>query len=320
MNAERPPSSPLLVSIALGMLAAFGCTREAPKHEVAVGKPVVDVLGVPRPFSYVEIASRPPGFPAWNARIRREVDGSWRFISRSDGAGLPGDLADARLVEHFLEITSTFTTDEAAPKGNDASFGFNPYRLEIRVGTPITEVLQLGEPTGVNGVYFRIGSTGRPWIGRGALITFLSSLQTPEALALKSPFRAPLDEIASVKLAKVEGKQRGSWEFSRSAGQWMQGEKSLTEEKELVIERVFRQRLIQVLPVKELPDLNRPDWKLTVRTARGEETLDLIFSLNNVFAKNPARADRALELYPEMAGALRAFTQARFTPRKSGTK
>jgi hypothetical protein len=77
---------------------------------------------------------------------------------------------------------------------------------------------------------------------------------------------------------------------------------------------------VRVLSPGDHPDLDAADWRITVRTAAGVETLTIVFVLNDVYARNPARSNRALALYPEFAGALRAFTQARFTPLKSRTK
>lgn len=303
-------------------IASSGCTREPDEITLPPGRPVIHALGVPPagPHSRIEISARPPGSPAWSATLTKDAEGAWRFTSRSDAKGAIGDLADSKLVEHFIGIVGTFVTEEQAPRGNDAVFGLNPYRMEIRLGPPPASLLQLGEPTGANGLYFRIGPKGNVWIGRGALITFLTTLDSPEALSLRSPFRAVFEEIQSVRLKKHAGKDRGEWAFQRAENRWLAGKTPLSAEKSAILERIFRQRLLQVLPVVDLPDLAHPDWTLTVRSAKGEENLALIFSLNNVFAKNAARSERALELYPEMAGALRAFTQARFTPVKSGTK
>lgn len=315
--------SPLLVfGSILCLIVSGGCTREPTDFDLPIGRTVIEALGVPPkgPHSYLEITARPPGSPAWKATLRKDSEGAWRFEMRSDALGETGDLADTNLVDHFVELVGTFTTEEAAPNGNDAVFGLNPYRMEIRLGAPNLPSLQLGEPTGATGLYFRIGPKGNVRIGRGALITYLETLDSAEAIGLKSPYRASLPEFISVRLRKHHGKDRGEWEFLRADGRWFIGKSPLEAGKASFLERVFRQRLFQVLPVKDLPDLVRPDWTLTVRTPLGEETLALHFHLNSVFAKNLARSNRALELYPEMAGALRAFTQARFTPVKSGTK
>ncbi len=318
-----------LIIIALG--AAFGtagCTREKLEPDLPVGRPALGTAatsGNPS-LSHLEISARPPGIRAWTVGLERGLNGTWRLESRSDRPGDSGDLADTKLVDHFLEILGTFATEAPSGGGNDAVFGMNPPRMEIHLGEPKDEkVLRLGETTGPNGIYFRLGaetpnSNPKTWIGRGALIAFLPTLETPDSFVEKSPYFAPIETIQSVTLAKLEGKDRGTWEFNRNGPRWSAGKIPLDDTKNELVERIFRQRLIHVLPATENPDLAHSDWKITVRTAEGEETLTIGFLLNSVYARNPARSHRALELYPELAGALRAFTQARFTPRKSGTK
>lgn len=321
----KPGSRSATLFVPLGMLLLSpglgGCTRAPDDVALPLGRPVIEALGVPArgPFSRLEIAARPPGVTAWNARLEKGLNG-WRIFSRSDRPGDPGDLADSKLVDHFLEIVGTFSTEATAGAGNDSIFGLNPYRLEIRIDAPTGKTLQIGDPAGTNGVYFRVGSTGTVGVGRGALIAFLPTLETPDSLVAKSPFFAPLEEIASIRLEKLEGAARGTWEFDRADDGWRQGKSPLSADRNALLDRVFRQRLVRVLPAGESPELAHPDWRLTVFTARGEETLALAFNLDQVLGRNPARSDRRLELYPEFAGALRAFTQARFTPRRSGTK
>jgi hypothetical protein len=314
-----------MIAIVLG---TAGCTREMPEPDLTLGRPALGTAatsGNPA-LSRLEISARPPGTRAWNVRLERGINGTWRIESRSDLPGDPGDLADTKLVDHFLEILGTFNTEAPSGGGNDAVFGMNPPRMEIRLGEPKgAKVIRLGETTGPNGIYFRVGSDStttavKTWIGRGALLAFLPILETPDSFVEKSPYFAPIETIQSVSLAKLEGKDRGSWEFNRDGPRWFDGKVPLDEAKGELVERIFRQRLVHVLPAMENPDLAHPDWKITVRTAEGEETLTIAFLLNSVYARNAARSNRALELYPEIAGALRAFTQARFTPRKSGTK
>jgi hypothetical protein len=244
------------------------------------------------------------------------------MVSRSDRPADPGDLADTKLVNHFLEILGTFATESRAGTGNDAVFGMTPFRLEAKLGEgKSATILRLGELTGANEVYFRVGANpSKTWIGRGALIAFLPMIETPDALVEKSPFFADLDAVQSVRLEKLERPDSGVWDFGHSDGHWLAGKIPLSEEKAAILERIFRQRLVHILAPGESADLAHPDWKLTIHTGRGEESLSVAFLLNDVIAKNPARSERALALYPEMGGALRAFTQARFTPRKSGTK
>lgn len=319
--------STLLVLLSITALAA--CSFQPSDPDLPLGRPVIDaILSPPHELpSHLEIAARPPGVAAWRTRLDRkrtpqggEKDAVWKITNRSDGQGVPDDLADSKLVDHFLEVLGTFVTEAPADHGNDATFGLNPYRMEIQIGESPEKALQLGDAAGPNGIYFRIGPKGKVWIGRGALVLFLPTLETPDHLVDRSPFFAALKDVQSVRLEKLLGKDRAAWEFSHSGEHWMLGKTPLSEENSTLLERIFRQRLIHVLPVTDLPDFHRPDWSLKIRTPRGEETLELTFSLNQVFAKNPERSNYWLELFPEFAGALKAFTQARLTPVKSGTK
>lgn len=309
---------------ASALLALAGCTREAAEPDLPLGRPVLEsAAGAPLgPVIRIELSARFPGVDAWNARLEREASGAWRMTSRSDAPSEAGDLADSALVEHFLETLSTFATESPAAAGNDASFGLNPFRLEIRVSDGVSaRVLRLGDPVSSNGVAFRIGErTAKTWVGRGALIAMLPTVERPDALLSKSPYFAPIDAFRSVRIEKLRAPNRGVWEFEREGDRWRAGKTALDDAKNAVLERIFRQRLLRVLSPSDHPDLDSADWKITVRTSSGEETLTIVFVLNDVDARNPTRSDRALALYPEFAGALRAFTQARFTPRRSGTK
>ena len=314
----------LLATTILLALFGAGCTLGTTEPDLPLGRPVFGSKETSgnAALSRIELSARPPGTPAWNARLEKGLGGTWRIESRTDRSGETSDLADTKWVEHFLEVLGTFATEAKSDSGNDALFGLNPYRMEIRLGEPgSAKILRLGEPTGPNGIYFRLG-TGptKTWIGRGALTAFLPMLETPESLVEKSPFFAPIEAIQSLTLRKLEGADRGEWEFVHSGTRWLTGKIPLNDEKNELIERIVRQRLVRLLPPTENPDLAHPDWKITAHTASGEETLTVAFVLNEVFARNPARSDRAIALYPEAAGALRAFTQSRFTPRKSGKK
>lgn len=300
------------------------CTPRSTEPDLPLGRPALGaaVAAANGAGARLEISARPPGIPAWNVRLEKGLNGAWRIVTRSDRPGEPGDLADTKLVEHLLEILGTFSTEAAAGDGNDAVFGLHPGRLEIRLGeSEAAKILRLGDSAGLNEVYFQLGSeTAKTWIGRGALVAFLAMLETPDSLVAKSPFFAPIESVHAVTLVKLEGKDRGTWTFARVGEQWLAGKIPLNEEKNILLERIVRQRLVRLLPPAENPDLSHPDWKITIRTDAGEETLTVGFLLNEVFARNPARSERAFALYPEAAGALRAFTQARLMPRKSGTK
>ena len=310
----------LLSFTLFAFLTTAGCTRDPAEINLPIGRPVFDALGAPAggATTAIDLASRAPGIAPWSARLEKK-SGVWRIAARSDRPGDAGDLADGKLVDHLLEIVSTFTTEATAGNGNDASFGLNPYRLEIRLGEK-ARLFQLGDPTGTNEIFFRVGARGQAYVGRGALIAFLPTLRTPDDFVSKSPFLAAVEEFRSVRLEKLHTPDRGVWEFARAGNQWLAGKIPLNQEKTITVDRIFRQRLLRVLPESTLPELADPDWRLVVRGANGDETLAIAFPLNEVVAKNTGRIDRALALYPEMAGALRAFTQARFTPLKSGTK
>jgi hypothetical protein len=324
MKVLRIDSTTAFFILFLGLLGPFGCTRKSAEPDLPVERPVFATAGTPfaESISRLEISARPPGISAWNARLEKDATGRWHLVARTDRAGDTSDLADQKLVRHFLEVVGSFATEAPAGTGNDAGFGLNPYRMEIRASDlGSTKILRLGDPVGLTGIYFRVGEASKKtWIGRGALIAFLPTLETPDAFLDKLPYSVSLDEIRGVRLEKLREPDRGVWNFSRNGDRWFVGKLPLSAEKAGLLERIVRQRVVRVLPLSNRPDFRHPDWKITVRTAGGEETLAVTFVLNDIFAANPARSDRGLELYPEFAGALRAFTQARFTSRKSETK
>jgi hypothetical protein len=307
------------------LASAFaGCSFKTAEPDLPLGLPVLHTFGAAGqgPFSRLSIAMRPPGIPAWSAKLEKGSDGFWRITERSDHANPPGELADSKLIEHFLEVAGTFLTEALAGTGNDAVYGLTPYRMEIRIGEAASPVvLRIGGEAGANVVYFRRGDAEtKTWIGRGALIQFLPTVESIDSLTDKSPFLADLDQVESVRLTKREAPNAGIWEFLRRDGHWYQGQTPLAEEKDILVERIFRQRLVRLLPHTDAPELRNPDWEILARTKTGEEKLEIAFPLNSVIAGNTARSDRPMELYPEIAGALRAFTQARFTSFKSATK
>ncbi|MBS1964166.1 MAG: hypothetical protein JST04_18280 [Bdellovibrionales bacterium] len=314
-------------AICLTLALFAGCTREASEPSLPLGRPALSSAGLPAAASMnaLEISARLPGIAPWKVRLERS-GGAWMTFSRSDR---PQDreLADSKLVDHLLEVLDTFATEAEAGKAPEGELGFNPYRVEFRVPGAPRPLLELGEASGPNGVAFRVAGGKKIWIGRGALLAFLPAFEKPDAFSNKLPYALDFDAIDSVRLEKTAGKGRGAWEFLRAGDEWFAreskgfGKKPLPAEKAAILERVFHQRLLALLPISRLPDLAHPDWRITVRNQSGrEEMLELLFAQNNVFGFNPVRSNRSLQLYPEFAGSLRAFTQARFTPLKSGTK
>lgn len=313
--------------ICLSLALLSGCSREPSEPSLPFGRSALSAAGLPAATSLksLEVSARFPGIAPWTVRLERVGD-AWVILSRSD-RGDGRELADAKLVAHLLSVLDTFATEGEAGKAPAGDLGFNPYRVEFRAPGAPEPLLQLGEASGANGVAFRVAGGKKVWIGRGALFAFLPAIETPDAFAHKLPYALDFESIDSVRLEKTSGKGRGAWEFLRGGEAWFArdakgvAKRPLTGEKAAILERIFHQRLLAVLPIARLPDLAHPDWKITVRSQSGrEETLDLLFAQNNVFGFNSVRSERSLQLYPEFAGTLRAFTQARFTPLKSGTK
>jgi hypothetical protein len=316
------PTRPALLLLT-ALLTCAACTKESPKIALAIGKPVFASVGAPAPHLITEfdIAVRAPSIPAWSASLRKDPSGSWRVVSRSEQKTIEngGELADTKLVAHLLEILSTFATEAEAGPGNDAAFGFSPYRLEIRYGSATQKkLLLLGDPTGPNSIYFRVNDSNSTWIGRGALIAFLPTIESPDAFIQKRPFAMVDDEVRELEIEKAD--PAGVWRFKREQGSWKQSTGgALTNEKSAILERLFRQRITKTVSEGRLA-LDKPDWVLTYRSASAEEHLTISFELDRILGRNPARTSETLEFYPELAGTLRAFTQARFSPLKSTSK
>jgi hypothetical protein len=304
-----------------GLYAAIsGCTSSAPTLELSPGHPVLANIGAPSASAIdrLEITARLPSIPAWTLRLRKDDLGVWRMTSRSDLPDSGADLADAKLVTHLIEILESFTSESSSQNGTDASFGMTPYIFEARLSSgTTTKILRLGELVGPTGIYFRVGEESKKtWIGRGAIIPFLATLSTPDSFISKSPYTIEVPGVETLTLEKLVDPGRGRWTFKRDGDLWLNGEKKLSLEDSARIERVARQRVHHLASASESIDFTHPDWRITM----GTETMDVLFHLNSVYGKNVKRSERALVLYPEFAGALRAFTQARFTPVKSGTK
>lgn len=327
MNLFRPFAFGFLFGV-LGLVS--GCTEKNATVRLPFGKPVLASSGAPLPASIrqLEISARPPSVTGWHVRLAKGDDGKWRITRRSDEAGADptSELADGKLIRHFVETLGTFITEGEAGRGNGASFGLNPYRTEVRFGAEEADrVLRLGDPWEMNGIYFRLGEAETStWTGRGALIAFLPTLDTPDAFRLKTPY-ASEDEIESLALEKLTEPGRGTWSFVRSGRGWREGDRELSEESTARVERIFRQRVLRIRARTEgrdgeIPLPAVPDWRITYRFHAGAETLSIFYQLDEVVGTNPARTGALIELYPEFAGALRSFTQSRFTSRRSGTK
>jgi hypothetical protein len=317
------------------MLSAFllllglesGCTRAPSGPDLPVGRPALSAAGAPAPESItrIEISARLPSISPWNARIEKE-DGVWRITSRSDRPEETAEPADSARIDHLLEVLSTFSTESSAGTGEDSGFGLDPYRMEFRLSDgKTTTVLRLGDPSGTYGIFFRIGrdekeSRAKTWVGRGALIQTVPSIGSPDSLVNPSPFFASPGSIESLRLKKLRDPGRSSWSFVRDSGRWLNGGRPIGEEKTALLERLLHQRISRVVPETGSADRGDPDWTIEIRSPSGEEKLSVVFSLNRVLGRNPSRSTRTLELYPEFAGTLRAFTQARFTADRSGTE
>lgn len=304
----------------------FACS--APHADTPVIGASVLTGFAPESVSEMEVSMRPPSHAAWRVRLQRTSDSEWRLLNPQGTS----DLADAPLIEHFLKVLATFTTEAKAGNGTDEIFGFTPYRVEIRIksktgvnGPEKETLLLLGDPTGSTEIFFRREAKAPPFIGRGALIVFLGHLQASSAFHLKSPFLGRYEDCTRIEFEKHERMGKGRWVFDREGGKWRQssGKAILKPEQEALIERILRQRILHVEnPV--LPTLpTKPDWTLRIVSGNGNtpsQEVGIFFLLDQIFAVNPQRGKLPVELYPEFAGALRLFTQAEFTRVKSGIK
>lgn len=314
--------------ILLGLTLLPFCSSSKEERELVTGKPVFQGF-VPETVKEIEISLRPLSDSAWRVRLKREGTAEWKLTERSD---LPGvsDLADSALIEHFLRTLSTFNTELKAGKGRDESFGFTPYRADILLNNETH--LYLGDPTENAGIFFRLKLDGATYVGRGAWVALLGHIQTPAAFQFKSAFLGLFENYQTLELEKLEGKDRGRWIFNRAQGQWATRAtptRELSEEQLALIERIFRHRILRiVLPDEAAPVLpKKPDWIFRIDTegdgAEGRtqpQEIKIYFILDQVFAVNPQRGIQPVEFYPELAGALRAFTQSGFTRVKFGIK
>lgn len=334
------PASPLLAkfvrplsvitAITVGItVTGMACTRN-PLPPLAAEAPVLAAMGAPKPAAIesIEVSMRTPSDPAWRIRAEKRGVENWELTYRSDEPTLR-DRADARFIDHFLEVLSTFSAESKADAGSDSTFGFSPYRVEIRLRAGDQEsILLFGDPVSSQ-IYFRRelgGKVGREskteqdtWLGRGALILFLGNLQNPGAFQYKSIFLEPYEVYDRIELEKKQGADRGRWILERVDGSWLNQGRSINGDQAMIVEKLLRQRFIQLVSVPvDLPRI--PDWTLRLSSKGQTETVAITFTPGHALAVNPARSKSAAELYPEFAGALRAFTQSRFTPDKSGTK
>lgn len=334
------PASPILAKFFLNLrvilmitigiaITGSACTRKT-LPPLASEAPVLASIDGPKPAAIesLEVSVRTPSDPAWRIRAEKRGSGEWELTYRSDEPTLR-DRADARFISHFLELLSTFSAEQKADPGSDSTFGFSPYRVEIRVRAGDKEsILLFGDPVSSQ-IYFRRdvgGKVGREakaepdtWLGRGGLILFLGNLQNPGAFQYKSIFLEPYDAYERIELEKKEGADRGLWVLNRVDGSWLNEGRAINAEQAIILEKLLRQRFIKLLPVPNLFP-STPDWTLRLFSQGKTETIAITFAPDQALAVNPARSSSAAELYPEFAGALRAFTQARFTSVKSGIK
>jgi hypothetical protein len=295
--------------LSIALLLASACTSGDRFDALVPGRPA---FGPVKTDSFV-ITTRLPGSPEWGATLTR-ADGGWKVVT-PDGET---DRADAAFTEHFLEILSTFETVEEAGKGTDAGFGFAPYRVFVRF-SPSGPTLQFGDPTGGAGIFFRriagdrkLKPEERTWIGRGALVPFIANLRDPSAFRSKSFFSGRIEDVERITLERTEGGATWSIDLRKDASPADRPVRELAD-------KLVHQR-IQGLDRAAKPE-GKPDWKILLELAGGRrETVEVFFDLDRVLARNPARSDAMMELYPEFAGTLRAFTQARSTQVRSPTK
>lgn len=257
----------------------------------------------------IRVNARIPGTEAWRIRLARDEKKLWNLVERSDAAG--SDLADSALVAHLLENLSSLIAEEEAPSGSDSIFGMTPYRVEVQLAydDKRTETLLFGDVTGGgNSIFFRREKESTTWIGRGALVLLFASFQSPDFFALKTPYLGSYSDLSEIALEKTFGPDAGKWSVKKKpGGSWPE-----------VVDRILHERWERMTPKA---DVSSPDWRLRF-TISGlpEQTLEIFFAPDGVYGRNPARTSQTMVLYPDFAAALRAFTQARFTPVKSSTK
>jgi hypothetical protein len=332
-----------LLSLTLLLASISAClpTCAPPLEPLVPSRPVLTGLkATTADVEEIAIQAKLPSSPAWQIRLRREERGGrrrWVFAERSDRPGFQ-DLVDDAFIDHFLETLSTFEAEEKAGEGTDEIFGLAPYRLDVRIlrkgadGKMLEQSLLLGDATGLSNAYFRRrASEKETWVGRGAFVSFVGNLREPESFAWKHPYLASHEEVTTLTLEKTSPPNEGKWIFNRrferdekvwSAGKNASDTKGVDRDTALMIERLLRQRIFGWPDESPAPELlAKPDWTIRLETAAaGEENLDVFFVLDRIYARNPKRTPRLIELYPEFAGTLRAFTQFRSTQTKSGTK
>jgi hypothetical protein len=345
-HLRRKNAFPLLsLTLLLASVSACLPTCAPPLEPLAPGRPVLTGLkATVAEIEEISVQAKLPSSPAWQIRLRREERGGrrrWVFAERSDRPGFQ-DLADDAFIDHFLETLSTFEAEEKAGEGTDEIFGLAPYRLDVRIrrkdadGKALEQTLLLGDATGLSNAYFRRRADEKEtWVGRGAFVSFVGNLREPESFAWKHPYLASHEEVKALTLEKSAEPNAGKWifnrRFERDEKVWSAGAKdgkpatdakAVDRDTALMIERLLRQRILGWPDESPAPELlEKADWTIRLETAEpGEETLDVYFVLDRIYARNPKRTPRLMELYPEFAGTLRAFTQLRSTQVKSGTK
>ena len=314
---------PFPLFFALGIfLSVSACTSKNRTPPLPLGKPAYAHLSTPL-VNDLELSVRPLSAAAWRVRLHREPSGAWVLTERSDAGPTP-DLADSPLVEHFLKSLTTFTPETNIEKMNDEEVGFTPYRIQLKLdGKPF---FTLGDPTGGAEIFFRPAESETTYLGRGALVAFLGHLQNPSSLMNKTAHRVAIETITGVEVEKTAGLR---WKFSLERGEWKSAGKpgrKLSADQSLLFERLLHQRIVRV--AADSPVLPKsPDWTLRVsypgppdEPSPITEEIRIFFVLDQIFATNTARGKFPVEFYPEMAGTLRAFTQAGFTRVKSGIK
>ncbi len=314
---------PFLMVCAIGsLLSGSACTPKENAPSLTLGKPAYPHLSAALVNEF-ELSVRPLSTAAWRIRLQRESTGDWMLTERSDGAATP-DLADSPLIEHFLKTLTTFTPESSEEKIHDDAAGFTPFRVELKLdGKPF---FTLGDPTGGTGIYFRTPGNETTYVARGALVAFLGHLQNPASFMNKTAHRVAIESITGLEILKEAGPR---WKFKAENGEWKSEGKpgrKLSDAQSLLFERLLHQRILRVLNESTaLPSV--PDWTLRISspgpangTSPVTEEIRIFFVLDQIFASNPARGKFPVEFYPEMAGTLRAFTQAGFTPVKSGMK
>ncbi len=342
--------SPALRFALLPLLLWVGACTSQPETHTALppltpGKPLLASMGAPTraEITRIQVSVRFPSVTPWQAEIFRspgaEGGTQWR-VRRSDRPGAE-ESADDLLVAHFLETLESVVVEGEAGKGTDETFGFKPHRIEVRLEktdalkpTPPT-LLRFGDPVGGHSLFFRRDSETRTWIARGAWMALLPNLQASDAFSLKNYWTGKYEDLRRVRLEKHLDPAAGAWEITREPpapgaandyAPWKQGERNLSAAQIAVLERVLRQRTLDTAPggmasADSEPDFSRPDWTLTLDFAGSPpQTFLVFFPLGRVVGKSAAADGKLREFHPEFAGALRAFTQSRFTPVKSRTK